>query len=232
MPPTDETSGQRPHSGKDHPAERGADNGAGSLPDFAAPSLFGRHVYLRPMTPQDYGFVRMMDLSEQLGVRWRFRGATPSAEQWVQAGGSVLAQFLVIRAADQAPLGMTTAYQQSFQDQHAYLAVATFDPARRSPLMVFGASLFIEYVFTCWNFRKLYLELPEFNVSQVASGVGTLLVEEARLREHLYYNGRFWDKVILALYRRTWEELSGRTLSAALPPKPRIASVRRPPRDR
>jgi hypothetical protein len=44
-----------------------------------------------------------------------------------------------------------------------------------------------------------------------------MLVEEARLRDHMYYDGRYWDKLILALYRDTWEARSARIMTAALP---------------
>jgi hypothetical protein len=205
-----------------------ADNG-GPPKEFKNPPLRGRHVYLRPVNPEDYGYMRALDLGEELGVRWRFRGATPSPEQWAQAGGAQLAQFMVTRSSDNRPLGAAAVYQHNFQDEHAYLAVAAFD-TDRNPLMVLGTALFVEYVFTCWNFRKLYLDLPEYNLPQLASGVGTLFAEEGRLREHMYYDGRFWDKLVLALYRRTWEERSGRLLAAALPAKRRSASLRLPPR--
>src|SRR4051812_8572349 len=102
---------------------------------FAAPSLRGRHVYLRPVVPEDYAFLRMADTSAELGVRWRFRGSTPSPEQWAQAGSVQLAQFMVVRTSDHQPLGVTTAYNQNFQDAHAYLAAAAFDSAGPNPLM-------------------------------------------------------------------------------------------------
>jgi hypothetical protein len=196
--------------------------------EFKTAPLRGRHVYLRPVAQDDYGLMRAVDLSEELGVRWRFRGATPSMEQWVQSGGAQFAQFVVIRSSDHVRLGTTTLYQQNFQDEHAYFALASFTGAKRNPLLMLGAALFIQYVFTCWNFRKLYMELPEYNLAQFESGVGTLFELEARLREHMYFDGRFWDKVILALYRRTWEERSGRLLEAALPAKERVARVRIP----
>jgi hypothetical protein len=206
----------------DRPPENGSltltADGAGVPSDIEARRRFvpaatsSRYVYLKPVSPEDYGFLRRMDLREGLGARWRFRGGTPGMEQWVQGNQGVLAHFLVMRARDHAPLGVTAVYQHNFQDQHAYLASASFQPENRSPLLLMGVALFIEYVFTCWPFRKLYLELPEFNVVQVGRGLGRLFVEEGRLREHMYYDGQFWDKLILALYRSTWEVRSQRLL--------------------
>lgn len=194
---------------------------------FRPPPRRGRHVYLRPVTPEDYGRLRMLELGEELGVRWRFRGSTPPAERW-QPGSGILAQFLVVRQGNHRAIGIASIYQYDFQDQHAYLAAATFEPGQRSPLMVHGLALFLNYVFTCWNFRKLYLELPEYNVTRLSSSLGDLLVEEGRLREDIYYDGRWWDKVTLSLYRERWKQRAERALTAALPPTPRVASVRLP----
>jgi hypothetical protein len=190
---------------------------AASDPDFRHPVLNGRQTYLRPVGPDDYQAMRLLDLGEALGVRWRFRGATPSAEQWAQAGGSQLAHFLIVRRSDNSPIGAATAYQHNFQDQYAYIAATAFNPAERNPLVILGVALFIDYTFRCWNFRKLYMELPAFNLAQFGRGIGRMLVEEARLREHMYYDGRYWDKLILALYRDTWEARSPRIMTAALP---------------
>lgn len=185
----------------------------------------GTQVYLRPVTPQDYPGLRMADLSPQLGARWRFRGATPTPEQWVQANQPMLAQFLVFSTARNEALGVVSAYQQNFQDQHAHVAVASSRDEDRSPLLLLGAALFVEYLFRGWNFRKLYFELPEFNLPRVAHGLNRVLVEEGRLREDLYYDGRFWDRVILALYRTTWEAWSPRALQAVMTPSRRTGVV-------
>lgn len=196
-----------------------------SAPRFSPPQLAGRHVYLRALTSEDLRSVRMIDLSAELGVRFRHRGATPGIAQWTHSSDSALAQFLIVRADDNLPLGLTAVYDHSFQDQYAYFAVASFGNAARSPLTVMGAVLLIEYAFTCWAFRKLYMELPAYNLDQIGPGFGRMLVEEGRLRGHMYYGGCWWDKVVLALYRHTWEERSARLLKAALPPAPRSATV-------
>lgn len=204
--------------------------GAQSEHRFSAPILTGRHIYLRPLAAEDHRSVRQMDLSAELGVRWRHRGATPGIAKWTQSNDSALAQFLVVRSSDHIAIGVTAVYNQSFQDQYAYFAAVSFAPAMRSPLMVMGSALMIDYTFKCWPFRKLYLELPEYNLEQLARGNGRIFVQEGRLGEHMYYDGRWWDKIILALYRRTWDERSSRLVAAALPAVRRSATISRPKR--
>jgi hypothetical protein len=193
--------------------------------DFQLPTLTGRHVFLRPVRSEEHAWLRMADLSVQLGVRWRFRGATPSMAQWSQLSEAALAQLLVVRSSDRAALGIATVYAHNFQDQHAFLALASFSPGGRSPLVLMGGAMFIDYVFSCWAFRKLYLEMPEYNLAQFARGINRLFVQEGQLRGHHYYRGRWWDKLIFALYRERWEERSPRVLAAAMPRPSKVATV-------
>jgi len=177
---------------------------------FAVPSLIGRHVYLRAVTPQDFGFLHATETSGELGPRWRFRGATPSPEQWSHSTwGNVLAQFLVATTKDNSPVGMVAVHQANFQDGHAQLSAARFKPSDKTPSMMLGLAIFLQYVFGCWDLRKLYMEVPEYNYSQFSSGVGNFFEIEGRLRDHLYSGGRFWDQLTLAIYRDVWVDRGG-----------------------
>lgn len=164
-----------------------------------------------------------------LGARWRLRGSTPSPEQWVRAlWQDVLAQYLVCATEDARSLGVVLAYRPNFQDQHAYLAAARFDQTRHTPLMMLGVGMFINYVFTCWPFRKLYLETPEFNYDQFASGEGRMFSIEARLKDHSYFAGRHWDQLTLAIYRDQWARYGRRVEELEAPGEPRRVTIRIP----
>jgi hypothetical protein len=142
----------------------------------------------------------------------------------------VLAQFLVVAAQRERPIGLVAAYRANFQDQHAYLSVARFGSSTRSPAMMLGLALFLRYVFDCWSFRKLYVETQEFNYEQFASGVGTYFELEGRLREHSFYRGRHWDQLTLAIYRERWNEIASRLSVLGWGRDTRVMSVRLPPR--
>lgn len=180
------------------------------------PPLEGRHVYLRPITPSDYRFLQEAELGPELAMRWRHRGATPSPEEWARGLWiGVLAQHLIVARDGDAPLGLALVHNPSFQDGYAYFAAVRLRPGDRSPAMMLGVGLFLQYVFANWNFRKLYLEVAEFNLASFASGLGLFQVE-ARLKEHLWFAGRYWDQLTLALYRNTWELDAKRLLGAEL----------------
>jgi hypothetical protein len=99
-----------------------------------------------------------------------------------------------------------------------------------TPLMFYGVNLFIDHVFTCWNFRKVYFETTEYNYPQFASGEGRLFELEGRLRGHRFYGGRYWDELILATSRELWMEHGKPMADAQWAPEPRRVRVRMPPR--
>jgi hypothetical protein len=119
-------------------------------------------------------------------------------------------------------------HRANFQDGHAALAVQRFDVQRQSPLVVMGAALFIDYIFRCWPFRKLYMEVAEYNVGQFGRGIERIATEEGRLREHLWYDGRYWDEVIYALYRDSWQALNLSAYTVQRPATEHTVRVRIP----
>ena len=196
------------------------------------PSLKGLHVQLKAITPKDYGFLQTIELNSELIFRWRLRGSTPSPEEWAQAlWQGVLAQYLVV-TPNRAPIGIVVAYRANFQDQHAYVAAAHFGPQKRSPLLMLAFGMFIEYVFNCWSFRKLYLETPEFNYDLFASGIGRYFEVEGRFRDHSFFSGEHWDHLILAIYRDTWIDRGRRLIAVEWPSGMRRVTVRLPPAPR
>jgi len=77
--------------------------------------------------------------------------------------------------------------------------------------MGLGMALFLQYVFTCWNFRKLYAEFPEFNLPLFESALRRGYCQlEGRLREHVYFGRRYWDLLTVAVYRDVWDTISAR----------------------
>jgi hypothetical protein len=190
---------------------------------FTNPPMRGRHVYLRPLTAADYPAIDAAQASEAVGVRWRFRGTTPGPERGAQSmWQTVLAQFLVVSTVSDRYIGLVVAYQPNFQDGHAQLAALRLD-RRPTPLMILGHTLFVNYVFTCWNFHKLYMAVPGYNLDQIAAGRDRYYRIEGRLHDHYYYSGRRWDELVLAIYRDEWRERAARRLNVELsgPPLPK-----------
>lgn len=179
------------------------------------PSLSGRTVYLRAVVPDDYAFLHLFETSSPVAPRWRLRGAAPPIESWLEnATRGVLVQFVVVEIKGQKPRGIVTAYDANFQDGYARFAVSRFDDLDLPSPFLVGAGLCLRYLFACWSFRKIYLDVPEYNYHQFASGEGNLFELEGRLKEHSFLGGRYWDQVCLAIYRDRWLSMEKRLLAS------------------
>jgi len=195
------------------------------LPETGAPGsapeqqvqLHNKYVKLRPVMADDIPSLYLLETSEVLGPRWRFRGSTPGMDRWSGATwGTVLASFIVLDATKDAPIGLVATHEANFQDGHAKMSAANFmPPGNRHLAFILGIGLFLDYVFRCWDLRKLYMEVPEYNYDQFASGAGRFFEEEGRLRDHFFFDGRYWDQVILGLYREKWNDVRDDVLGPA-----------------
>jgi hypothetical protein len=205
-----------------------AADGSGGQPGgrpFVPPTLSGRYVSLRAVSPGDYPFLQQAELTADLSARWRFRGTTPSPEQWGQSlWGQVLVQFLVIHNEAEPPVGIVCVFQPDFQSSHAGLAAARLSGPTHSPLMMMGVELFVDYVFAYWSFRKLYMEMPEYNYEPIRSGEGQRFRLEARLKDYYYLAGEYWDQLTLSIDSEDWKQ--GREARSRIPDAVPVRSVR------
>ena len=181
-----------------------------------APPMEGRGVQLRRVTPGDYEFLYWLATARETGFRWRYRGMTPSPEEFTRTlWDGIFAQFIVA-GGDGTPIGLVMAYGAHPRDGYVYLgAVAVPDEIGTGRLVV-GTIVFIEYLFAVGSFRKVYLEAPEFNISQFGHGLHRYCSEEARLHDHEWYGDRWWDLVTLAIYRERWQTDGARLVRYAL----------------
>lgn len=168
-----------------------------------------RRVRLRLIAEGDQGFLYHLMSSPYARGRVRFAGATPSPERVASSlWGNVLAQFVVEGADSRARLGLVAITSPNFRDGYAYVSVLGAEELHGSGLVMEGVLLGIHYAFCTWPFRKLYMEATDASYRMFRSGIGRYFAEEGRLRQHAFWNGRYMDAVILALYRETWAEVT------------------------
>jgi len=182
---------------------------AGSAP------LSTRRVTLRTIGPRDLPFLYALATDPEVGYRWRYRGATPSPEQFAgELWQGVLCQYLVARTDGGAPVGLVSAYQADLANRTCYVALLGDKAHDASGLLLESALLFVTYLFHTWDLRQVYAEVPGYTYSSFASGVGRYFREEGRLVDHSFHAGRFWDLHILAIHRADWEKKAEPLLDA------------------
>lgn len=187
--------------------------GAGTAPATATlasagavtePTLRGRWVTLRPLRPGDMPFFYEVMSDPAVGFRWRFRGHTPSFEEFSLAMSQrVCAQF-VIEDPGQQPIGLVVAYNADHRHGIVYFAcmIRPDFVGRGWPLE--GALLFLDYLFKLWTFRKVYAEALSFNFAWFSSWSGRVFESEGVLKDHEYYDSQYWDLHILSCTRTSW----------------------------
>jgi RimJ/RimL family protein N-acetyltransferase len=180
--------------------------------------LSTKHVRLRTIAERDSAFIYQLMISDRSGGRVRFGGATPSPEQ-VSASlwESVLAQFVIEGVASGRPLGLTAITTPNFRDGFAYFSVLGSDEAQGHGMVVEGAFLTLQYVFATWPFRKIYMEATEESFQAFYSGLDRFFIEEGCLKQHTFWNGRYMDMAIFAIYRDDWNRYSPKLRERLIP---------------
>jgi RimJ/RimL family protein N-acetyltransferase len=177
----------------------------------AAPPMRSGRVRLHPITDRDSAFLYELMSSPEAGGRVRFAGATPSPDQIAASlWESVLAQFIAEGVSSGAPLGLVSITSPNFRDSFAYMSAIGSPAAQGSGLMAEAVLLGFNYAFTTWPFRKIYMEATETSYGFFRSGLKRFFSEEGRLRDHTFWDGRYIDVMVLAVYRDTWVEQAER----------------------
>jgi RimJ/RimL family protein N-acetyltransferase len=170
-------------------------------------------VRLRPLHDGDIGMLYETSTDPAGGYRWRYRGTTPSIGDFArQLYEGVLAQYVVEGISDSTPYGLVCACNARFENQTVYIAFLRFARARGKGEVLEGMMLFISYLFETWNFRKIYAEVPEFNATGMFDNSSRTVRIEGRLVDHVFHQNRWWDQLIVALWRQDWTNERGRSV--------------------
>jgi RimJ/RimL family protein N-acetyltransferase len=166
--------------------------------------------------PADHEYLYALATHPEVTWRWRYRGEAVGYDAFVQQlWAGTLAHFVVERRVNGQKLGYVQAFDASPRHGWCHFAVVLDPTLHRSGWAIECMALFFNYVFTGWNFRRLYAVALEHNFAELRSGSGTWFVVEGRLEDHEWYDGRYWDLLLLTVRREDWER-SGPKLVAKL----------------
>ena len=65
-----------------------------------------------------------------------------------------------------------------------------------------------------FHFERSYAEIPGYNEEHLGVSNLPMFMEEGRLKEHDYFQGQWWDHVIVSTWRQTWHESMGELLAS------------------
>ena len=183
-----------------------------------SPSRSARGIRLRPIQLDDVEELRLAEFNS-LGPGWRFAGATPSPQAFMERiWQGVTVQLLAVRENPRPDhsgrVGWFQAYNAEMDQGVAWIAAANFGPV--SAAFGLAAAMFVDYLFDTFAFRKLYIETPESNEQMLTRLVGVIFREEGRLRDRVFRSGRFVDVGIYSISREDWTSAERRLGLASL----------------
>lgn len=182
------------------------------------PPLIGRHIRLRPVLQTDYEYLYKLSMLPEVGFRWRTQGTSLNPATFAETlWRDVMVQFIVESQSTGEPIGLASCFSANMREGFAHVALVVDPRWRHTGVVLSAGFLLFNYVFTLWNFRKLYMESAHYNYINISSGEGRLFHEEGRLKDHMFHDDRYWDLHILALYRKDFEKNRARAMSLALP---------------
>jgi RimJ/RimL family protein N-acetyltransferase len=178
-----------------------------------SPSIRGKYCALQPVRPTSVNFLYELLLENLLGFAWRFRGATPTLDQFTaELQNDVFAHFLVVHNSEEFPLGEAVGYVGGYsldvRNGHAHLMIAMRQSARMSPVAVDACMAFMEFAFSQWPLRKIYIDRPA-SIGRI-SAVERYCDQEGVLREHLFLGGEYVDQYLFSLTREAFRQLDSR----------------------
>lgn len=171
----------------------------------------GRVAAIRVLTLADYADLHRILTQYGTLVGWRFRGRPPAPEVFpaVIAEGVDVQAVIVRKDRVSEPVGLVSSYGHNHRDGYTHLAVAVDERVMKTGWPLEGVALFIDYLFRVFPLRKLYVETTGWSVGAYERKLEQIFIEEGCLRDHEWHDGRWWNRRILALTGRRWENEVG-----------------------
>lgn len=138
---------------------------------------------------------------------WRFHGSPPMRTQFLSlAFEGVHCHFVseVFSTRIDGRVGLLVSYNYDTLSRTAYVGILT--NGQNGAIGIASTVMFIKYLFLVWPIRKVYFEMPEFNLVDLRQH--PIIKEESRLRSHFYSDGKYWDYLTFAVYRDEFLENS------------------------
>lgn len=114
--------------------------------------------------------------------------------------------FLVIDKEDGQPIGYVQAYNLNMEAGWCFSTAYFEKPYRGTSQSTEAFVALLDYLFRYFDLRKVYTEVSEFNLDSMKFIEAGGFVEEGRFREHVWFDGKYWDSILFAVYQEVWAE--------------------------
>lgn len=171
-----------------------------------SPSFVGGLVRLRPLKDSDLQTLLTWRNDPRSLFLWStYRAILPDRESVEEFWADLRSDKHVLLVAENGQseiVGMVYSYNAQFVDGHCSVTtyVAEQFRDRGYGIEIFG--LFLDYLFSYFDFRKVYLDVYSYNRSSSRPIEKYGFVEEGRFPEHRYHDGNWHEMIRFAVYRQ------------------------------
>lgn len=119
--------------------------------------------------------------------------------------------FFVLEDDNKETIGFVISYDFKPNDGHIKILVYIEEKYRG----VYGAIatiMFMDYIYTYYNVRKIYTEVYEYNTPSIRAHASLGFTEEARLSQYRYYRNKYWDYIYYSIKREDFYEKNDRLI--------------------
>lgn len=159
-------------------------------------------IALEPVTPPMYG--DLFRLALEAGNSWPWPTPAHSFEQFQASVWHDVLEQAALVSANGVLVGVVAAYSPNFAHGYAYWRLHVLAAHRRTVEPILAAATFLDGVLAGSTFRKLYFECSAVEWAQYQSIERYGFVVEGRYAEHFYSNGRYVDRLVVAIRREAW----------------------------
>ncbi len=179
------------------------------------PGFTFRGITLRRIEEGDMPFLFRLFADPQRSHLWSRNRTVHDEREFQEAWigwtrDTMGAKFLVERSGQ--PLGLVFEHGRSLEDGHTRVSALLEEGATGHGAGVIATVLLQRWLFRNLPLRKIYHDVYAYNEAVVRMHRKLGFVEEAVLRGDRYWNGRYWDLHMFALYKDAWPRVHDRIL--------------------
>lgn len=178
------------------------------------PIARGKHVYIRAIMDSDFPFIHQIFGDIDSLFLWTNKRECNTYDEFIEKFKkdmeTVYRHFYIVCTIDTfEKIGFIYSYNAHSGDGYVYTSVYLTEKYRQS---LFGAEaglLYYCHLFRYFNYRKIYSEVYDYNRASNKFLISAAFSLEGKLKKHRYYNGKFYDLNIYAVYREEFLQKYG-----------------------
>ncbi len=160
---------------------------------------------------EDYDYLRRLDTDY----------AVPQSTDSISKSGErshTMIEFMLRTLDHDRLIGFVALHKIEWNNQAALLAIGIGDPDYRGK--GYGADalqMILRYAFHELNLNRVGLDVIEYNDSAIRAYTKAGFKEEGRMRSAVLREGKRYDRIIMGILKKEWEEQHAVSRGAALP---------------